>query len=512
VKNKVKYRISQRELYKRRFRAFLREKRGMFGLCVLLFFGFMGIFIPFLADTGAIPPPYGLDSYVTSDYLPPDWIEFFPKSLIPGSGNIIPDTKFEKSDTWVYNVSDSSVMEYTYDSEEFISGSRSIKFSLVDNSSTLTYQGNIKGSLLFPWAFNPPTNASLSWYMKMTVTGNLSKSVLFPYVKLIPPEDSCLKIPSHSTNFVVLPPQHSEWMLYTRYLSFIQVFSLFQPNTTVNLEIGVDFRANIDPSLIGSITIWFDQIELQVTRPTYGLLGSNQQGQDVFIQLCYSIQASFFVAFVAGITSLIVGVIIGIIAGYRGGKFDSFMMRIVDLILIYPSLLIIFLLMFQFDVSLFFLPFFIAMFSWPSTARIIRSTVLVEREQVYIESVKASGASDWYIMFHYILPNILGIIFVQFTTNAASAINIESGLSFLDYPYPQQDERRPKRLPTWLSWGYMLAGAYYEAAFHNGAWWLIIPPGICIVLMGASFMFIGNALDRVFNPLKFQDRTFSHNF
>ncbi|MFX0210098.1 MAG: ABC transporter permease, partial [Candidatus Hodarchaeota archaeon] len=404
-------------------------------------------------------------------------------------------------------------MSFNYDSDEKITGKRSVRFSYVDNSSTLSHQGNIRGNLIFPWPFKPPTNASLTFFMKVEVTGNLSTSSFSPYIRLNLPEDT--DIPPQATNFVLLPPQHSEWMQYRRYLTFIHLIYLFQPNSTVNLEIGIDFRY-MNPSLVGEINIWFDKIELYVTRPTHGLMGSNHQGQDIFVRLCYSIQASFFVAFIAGTTSLIMGVVIGIIAGYRGGVLDTLTMRIVDLLLVYPSLLIVFLLMAQYEISLFLLPFLIAFFTWPSTARVIRSKVLTEREQLYIESAKASGASDWYIMFCIILPNILGLIFVQFTTNAATAINLEAGLSFLDYPYQSLSsldlDRREKRLPKWLSWGFMLAEVHFEAGFHNQAWWTIIPPGICIVLMAASFMFIGNALDRVFNPLKFQDRSFKHNF
>jgi peptide/nickel transport system permease protein len=349
--------------------------------------------------------------------------------------------------------------------------------------------------------------------MKIKMTGNLTLSSFVPYAKLHLPEGAA--IPDQATHFSTSPPAHSEWMSYHRFLTFVQLYYVFQPNSTINLEIGVDFRYT-NPSSIGTVEIWFDQIELHVTRPTHGLMGSNHQGQDVFVQLCYSIQASFFVAFLAGISSLVMGVIIGIIAGYRGGLFDTITMRITDFYLVYPNLLIIFLLASQFDISLFFIPFIIALFMWPATARVIRSKVMVEREQLYIESAKASGASDWYIMFNYILPNILGLVFVQFTTNAASAINIEAGLSFLDYPLESLSspdlDRRAKLLTAWLSWGFMLAEAHFEGAFHNLAWWVIIPPGICLVLMAASFMFLGNAFDNVFNPLKFQDRSFKRNF
>ncbi|MFX0015846.1 MAG: ABC transporter permease [Promethearchaeota archaeon] len=509
----MKFRKSRNERIKEKIHAFSKEKRGMFGLFMLIFFGIMGIGVPILADIGALPPARGLDSYVTSEYLPPIWIGLFPESLVPGTGNIVPDSKFSKTDSWSFNVSDPSVMESHYDTTDFITGSRSVRFSLVDNSTILNHQGNIKGDLFFPWNYIPPTNASLTWHMKTKVTGNISSS-FSPYIKLHLPEGA--SIPPQSTNFILLPPQHTEWMLYTRYLTWVQLYYLLQPNSTVHIEIGVEFRYT-NPAAVGSIEIWFDNVVLYVYRPTHGLMGSNHLGQDVFVQLCYSIQASFFVAFLAGMTSLVMGVIIGVITGYRaGGLLDTITMRVVDLLLVYPNLLIIFLLASQFQISLFFLPYVIALFAWPTTARVIRSKVIVEREQLYIESARASGASDWYIMFRYILPNILGLIFVEFTTNAANAINIEAGLSFLDYPIESLSspdlDRRSKQLTTWLSWGFMLAEAHFEAGFHNLAWWVIIPPGVCIVLIAASFMFIGNALDRVFNPLKFQDRSFSHNF
>lgn len=512
VKKTIKYRKSRKERYGSYIRSFFRQKRGIFGFFLLSFFAIIGFVVPILSENGDLPPPSGLDSYVSSDYLPPDWIEYFPKSLIPGSGNVVTDTKFMKKDTWSFNVSDPAIMSFTYDTENFMTGTRSAYFSYEDNNDTHSFPGNVHGSLIFPWAYVAPTNATLSWFMKINITGNINPLSISPYIKFIPPEGCPL--PTQSLKYREYPPAHSEWMLYKRYIGFLQLVFIFQPNSTVNLELGIDFQ-DTNPASVGSVQVWFDQIELHVTRPTHGLLGTNYQGQDVFVQLAYSVQASFFVAFIAGISSLVMGVIIGVLAGYLGGLFDIISMRIVDLLLVYPNLLIIFLLMHQFELSLFFLPFMIALFTWPATARIIRSRVLVEREQLYIESAKASGASDWYIMLHYILPNILGIIFVQFTTTAATAINLEAGLSFLDYPIQRGNEsidRREKMLTSWLSWGFMLAETYYQGGLFNGAWWTMIPPGICIVLMGASFMFIGHALDSVFNPLKFRDRSFSGNF
>ena len=509
VKTRSNYRKSRKEYYGSIIQGFFAQKRGTFGFFLLFFFAIVGLVVPILSENGDLPPPSGAHSLVASEYLPPDWVEFLPNSRIPAPGNVITDSKLAKKDGWSFNVSDPAIMSFAYDTEDFMTGTRSICFSYEDNNDTAALPGNINGSLIFPWAFSPPTNATLSWFMKINISGTINPYSISPYIRFITQEDNPLHSVPQSLIHRVYPPSHSEWMQYKRYLTSFQMMFLFQTDSLVNLEIGVDFR-DTNPAYVGSVQVWLDQIELHVDRPTYGLLGTNYQGQDLFVQLAYSIQASFFIAFIAGITSLVMGVIIGILAGYLGGLFDIISMRIVDLLLVYPSLLIIFLLMNLLDVSVFFLPFLIALFTWPATARIVRSRVLVEREQLYIESAKASGASDWYIMFHYILPNILGLVFVQFAMNAVTAITIEAGLSFMDFPIQwgtESSDRREKKMTFWISWGFMLAEAYLQGAFANGAWWTIIPPGLCIVLLGASFLSIGYALDKVFNPLKFRDRS-----
>jgi peptide/nickel transport system permease protein len=470
------------------------------------FFALVGSVVPILSENGDLPPPLGAHSFVSSEYLPPDWVEFLPNSRIPEPGNIIPDSNLAKKDSWSFNVSDPAIMSFTYDTEDFMAGNRSVYFSYEDNNDTEALPGNINGSLSFPWAFNPPTNSTISWFMKINVSGTINPNSISPYIRFITKKDNPLYTVPQALFHRVFPPSHSEWMQYRRYLTSFQMIFLFQTDSLVNLEIGVDFR-DTNPAYVGSVQVWFDQIELHVDRPTHGLLGTNYHGQDVFIQLAYSVQASFFTAFTVGIISLVVGVIVGILAGYLGGLCDIILMRIVDFLLIYPSLLIIFLLMNLFHVRIFQLPFLIALFTWPATARIVRSKVLVEREQLYIESAKASGANDWYIMFRYILPNILGLIFVQFAMNAATAITLEASLSFMNFPI-QWGAEQIEGVTYWISWGFMLAEAYLQGGFVNKAWWTIIPPGLCIVLLGASFLFIGYALDKVFNPHKFRDRSF----
>jgi len=127
--------------------------------------------------------------------------------------------------------------------------------------------------------------------------------------------------------------------------------------------------------------------------------------------------------------------------------------------------------------------------SWPSIARIIRSQVLAVTEFPYIEAAKAIGAPAGRIMLVHILPNVAPLIYVNIAINVANAILIEAGLSFLGLGDPNN-----------ISWGTILFFASQSQAIIKGAWWYVIPPGLCILLVALAFILIGHALDEILNP------------
>ncbi|MFX0051019.1 MAG: ABC transporter permease [Candidatus Hermodarchaeota archaeon] len=502
AKRKITYRMSRRKRLKSDIRKFFRNGYGLVGFIILITFLLMGIGAPILTWMGVFQPHLGSNSYVGPDYAPPEWIGWFDP-LTPSSGNIIPDSNFEKDDSWRFNTSDPPIIEYRYDSDEFVAGTRSIKFYFEDNNNTIAYNELAKGNIDIPWSYREPKNVSLTCNMKVNFGGNLTTLSIYPYLRLKPP--SHVDYLPFFTNFDMRPPPHSEWMSFYRPLSFLPIHYLFQPNSTISLEFGVEIRED-NPKLVGSVEVWFDKIELHVTSPNYGVLGTNQRGQDIFIQLFWAAQVSLLIAIIAGLSSTGVGVLIGLLAGYKGGLIDNITMRITDFTLIYPTLLILFVLVSQFKPSLPLLIIMITILAWPTTARVIRSVVIVEREKLHIEAAKAAGASDWYIMLHHIMPALIGVIFVQVATTAANVILLEAGLVYLDYPVFKTVggiyDRRPKRLPYWFSWGLMLAEAQFEGGISIGAWWAVIPPGLCIALLTTSLMFIGYALDQISNPWK----------
>ncbi|MFX1284197.1 MAG: ABC transporter permease [Promethearchaeota archaeon] len=512
VKKRLVHFRSRRERFRDYVKQYFKHWHGIVGLVILIMFFLMALLAPILTFIGIFPPhifTLGYESYIGSTYSPPQWSTQFDP-LAPPTGNYIPDSSFEEDESWQFEANNPEIASYSYNETDFITGFRSVQFTIIDNDTKKDIlRSSCKGMIDFEWKNKQPEEAFLICYIKVRFAGNLTSTSVYPYMKFNLPKG----VPLNPTQayFDIRPPPLSEWLLIERPLSFMTKYYVFQQDSLISVEIGVEY-INDNPSQSGKVQVWFDQIELKGTRPGQGLLGKNHLGLDIFVQLFWAAQVPLFVGVFAALISVGFGLIVGLNAGYRGGRFDNFTMRICDVILIYPPLPIIFVLSAQFRASLFLLTCFIALFSWPTTARIIRSQVLVEREKGYVEAVKASGGSDWYIMLHHILPNIIGLVLVQITTSAANAILLESGLVFLDYPIfttssNAVSDRRTKVLLPWFSWGYMLAEAQYEGGLVQGAWWCIIPAGVCIGLLVIAFMFIGHAINKTLNPHLWNDET-----
>ncbi len=222
---------------------------------------------------------------------------------------------------------------------------------------------------------------------------------------------------------------------------------------------------------------------------TFGLLGSDEVGRDLFSQVVYGARVSMLVGVLAASLATFIGTVIGLTAGYIGGYVDEVLMRITDLFLVIPGLPLIIVLAAILGPNIYNVILVIGISSWPSVARIIRSQVLSVREYSYIEAARATGASSMRIMFIHILPNVAPLIYINIALNIANAILIEAGLSFLGLGDPNN-----------ISWGTILFFAEQSQAIIKGAWWYVLPPGLCILLVALSFIFIGHALDEILNP------------
>ncbi len=259
-----------------------------------------------------------------------------------------------------------------------------------------------------------------------------------------------------------------------------------------------NFRERLSPSnpddfpyLVynGSVEVHVTTLSTIAYGPYYGILGTTDKGGDAWSQLIYGTRISLIIGILATGLSTAVGVIVGLVAGYFGGKIDEALMRVVDFLLVIPGLPLMMVLAAFLGPTIGNIILVISILGWTGTSRLIRSQVMAEKNKAYVESAKAIGASDTYIIFRHILPNVTPILFANITLGVVGAILSESGLAFLGLTDPSEP-----------SWGRMLADAQTAGGFSNGAWWVVVFPGLMITALSLSFTFIGHTLDQVLNP------------
>ena len=233
-----------------------------------------------------------------------------------------------------------------------------------------------------------------------------------------------------------------------------------------------------------------DLLKVEQSPTSEHILGTDSSGRDNFSRLLHGSRISLIVGFSAMIFTLVIGLVTGAVAGYYGGIVDNIIMRLADLVLALPFLVLaltIIALLEGITITIFVTV--IAITSWPTLTRIVRGTFLSLREQEFVLGARAIGASDARIIFRHFIPNAVGPIIVNATLMMASMIIIESALSFIGFGIPQ---------PT-PTWGNMISEAQSIRIlrYHPEAW---IPPGIGILVTVLAINFIGDGLRDAFDP------------
>ncbi len=247
----------------------------------------------------------------------------------------------------------------------------------------------------------------------------------------------------------------------------------------------------------GSYNLLLD--EWKITGRSYysGVFGSTSNGGDLFTLIGQAFLNDVKVGLSTIFISLSIGISLGLVAGYYRGKVDEGIMRVVDALLVLPTLPILIVLAALFRESgiprVWGVLFALSFITWAGTARLIRSQVLKERERPYIEAAKASGVPNLHIMFGHIFPNIIGLVTYQVVLGLQSVIYATAGLTFLGLG------------PEWPSFGRLLqrisgvvlGGGEQTNPSGSSLWWLVLFPGLFLFLFCTALVFIGMATQRV---------------
>lgn len=262
-------------------------------------------------------------------------------------------------------------------------------------------------------------------------------------------------------------------------LLLIILTALFGPHFTVQ-----------DPYDLGSLNLsdsykppaWMEGGEWKF------LLGTDQNGRDILSAIIYGSRVSLYIGIVGVILTSLVGITLGLIAGYFGGKFDTLIMRIADIQLAFPSMLIALFLMGISGPSIRNILIALTLIGWVRYTRIVRGEVLSVREKEYVEAAKVIGFSNTSIILKQILPNVLTSIIVVSTLRVGSFIMIEATLSFLGVGVPISAP----------SLGMLCSDGF--KVLYSGLWWVSIFPGLYIVIIVFSVNLLGDFLRDELNP------------
>jgi len=228
------------------------------------------------------------------------------------------------------------------------------------------------------------------------------------------------------------------------------------------------------------------------------LAGTDSQGRDVLSAILYGARISLLVGFASVAFSMAMGVALGLVAGFLGGRVDAVIMRIADVQLSFPAILIA-LLVFGIargfihpsqheQVAVYVLIISIGLSHWASYARTVRSSTLVERNKEYVQAARVMGRDSTAIMFEHVMPNVVGPVLVIATINLALAVIEEATLSFLGVGVP----------PTQPSLGTLIRVG--QQFLFSGEWWILLFPSIALIILSLSINLLGDWLRDALNP------------
>jgi len=452
-----------------------KYKKGLFGLSILIAFLLIAVF----ADV--ISPHTPNELGLADRFAVPIWFKNFPQY------KDLPENMDIRVDASKWNFKTSKVPQINIEKESdgwliFTSEPKEVTKTLIQ----LEYS--------FEYPYSPPKRFEGNIPYKVTIYGEPGSYARILFYIITPEGKSYLIYDSRSIAYnktMIDPPARFDArdisiklrLGFSEYEDIGE--KIFNHKGTYKLRISI-MIVSVPKS---KITVALGPLYFRIPGLAYGVLGTDNLGADLFANLIYGTRVSLLVGFLASVISVSIGLVVGIVSGYKGGIVDQILIFITDTLIFMPLIPLLIAISTYIGKNLYLTISLIALFSWMGFARNCRAFVMSLRERLFVEAAKAIGASDTYIIFRHILPQLTPIIYITLVLNVPAAILLEASLSFLNLGDPS--------VP---SWGRMLYNARYSGAFFKLMWWWIIPPGMMITLLAMSFVLIGQTLDEVFNP------------
>jgi len=277
-----------------------------------------------------------------------------------------------------------------------------------------------------------------------------------------------------------------------------QVWEGFRRNRMALLGLGVivvlylamlltPFLAPFEPEFREAYEVGGDLAQRLAPPSSMHPMGTDQYSQDVLSRILYGARISLTIGFLAVAISVTLGLLLGAVAGYWGGFVDTAIMRLVDMVMAFPRLVILLAIVAFFPRTIFLVIVALAFTQWPFTTRMIRGEILSLKEREYAEAAKALGFSRARILFRHLLPNALGPLIVVATLGIGNAIVLEAGLSFLGLGVQAGTP----------SWGSMVSDG---RDYLTDAWWIATFPGLAIVAAVLAFNLVGDGVRDALDP------------
>lgn len=251
-----------------------------------------------------------------------------------------------------------------------------------------------------------------------------------------------------------------------------------------------DDPAQVDRARMNEVPRWVQVPSYRKDAPApQTVMGRDVRGRDVLSRVLYGARTSLLVGFAVVCIASAIGVALGCVAGYAGGIVDAVIMRLVDILLAFPFLILALAVITIFPhTTLWHIAAVLGLTYWPSICRLTRGQVLATRQNEYVSAARVIGASHFSILFRHILPNCLAPVIIWFAMGIAGAIMGEASLSFLGLGDPDS-----------LSWGTMIYTGLSRANFPE-EWWSAVFPAIALALTVLGFNLVGDGLQAALNP------------